>query len=73
MSTSEVVYNLNRITIPENIKDITYRFLTNADLVKFAKFIPLNSINEEMMKQAQEIVENTVPATPLKTEGVVHV
>jgi len=73
MSTSEVVDNLNRITIPENIKDITYRFLTNADLVKFAKFIPLNSINEEMMKQAQEIVENTVPDTALKTEGVEHV
>jgi hypothetical protein len=36
-------------------------FLTNADLVKFAKYKPLPAVNEEMMRQAIDIVENTVP------------
>ena len=53
-------------TSPEHsaniIIEITYDFLSNADLVKFAKFKPMASINEEMMKQATEIVEKTKPA-----------
>ena len=44
------------------IMETTYNFLSNADLVKFAKFKPMASINEEMMKQAIEIVERTKPA-----------
>jgi hypothetical protein len=69
LTTYEIMEHMNRITIPENIKKITYAFLANADLVKFAKYIPLDSINEEMMRQAYEIVENTVPETiPVKTE-----
>jgi len=60
LTTIEIMENMNRITVPEQIKKITFNFLANADLVKFAKYIPLDSINEEMMRQAYEIVENTV-------------
>ena len=70
LTTYEIMENMNRITIPDNIKKITYAFLANADLVKFAKYIPMDSINEEMMHQAYEIVENTVTENvPVKTEG----
>ena len=42
------------------ILDVTFDFLSNADLVKFAKFQPLESVNEEMMKQARNIVQSTI-------------
>ncbi|MFA4924278.1 MAG: hypothetical protein WC557_08820, partial [Ignavibacteriaceae bacterium] len=41
---------------------LTKDFLQNADMVKFAKFIPLNEINEAMIKQARQIVTVTIPA-----------
>ena len=47
---------------PQGIKviDITSQFLSNADLVKFAKFTPLENVNREMMTQAKEIVNKTI-------------
>ncbi len=47
---------------PQGIKvlDITSKFLSNADLVKFAKFTPLENVNREMMVQAKEIVKKTI-------------
>ena len=47
---------------PQGIKviDITSQFFNNADLVKFAKFTPLESVNFEMMNQAKEIVKKTM-------------
>lgn len=47
---------------PQGIKvlDITAQFFNNADLVKFAKFTPLENINREMMIQAKEIVKKTI-------------
>lgn len=46
---------------PQGIKviDITSQFLSNADLVKFAKYTPLESVNIEMMYQAKNIVKKT--------------
>jgi hypothetical protein len=52
------------------IFDITNGFLNNADLVKFAKFQPMSSINEEMMKQAFSIVNKTVPKVEESKEEV---
>ncbi len=52
---------LRKVNEAEIISDTTNRFLNNADLVKFAKFIPLDSVNEEMMVQAKEIVNKTIP------------
>ena len=62
LTTSEVMQYLKQVRRAEIIIDTTYNFLSNADLVKFAKFKPMASINEEMMKQATEIVERTRPA-----------
>ncbi len=58
------------------VLEITSGFLNNADMVKFAKFIPMNDINEEMMKQAYEIVNTTIPKPqpePVVTEEVNNV
>lgn len=61
LTTSEVMDNLKTVEDAKPILDTTYKFLTNADLVKFAKFLPMDSVNEEMMEQAKEIVEKTKP------------
>lgn len=46
---------------PKGVKvlDVTSQFLNNADLVKFAKYQPLESVNQEMMTQAKDIVKQT--------------
>jgi hypothetical protein len=62
LTTSEVMQYLKQVRRAEVIMNKTYDFLSNADLVKFAKFQPMASVNEEMMKQAIEIVEKTKPA-----------
>jgi hypothetical protein len=62
LTTSEVMQYLKQVKRANIIIDITFDFLSNADLVKFAKFKPMASINEEMMRQATEIVEKTRPA-----------
>jgi uncharacterized protein YpmB len=61
LTTSEQMQQLMRARDAKVILDTTNEFLNNADLVKFAKFVPLDSVNEEMMKQARKIVENTIP------------
>jgi hypothetical protein len=60
LTTTETMQNLKNIKESEIIHNITYNFLSNADLVKFAKFQPVESVNEEMMKQANEIVQKTI-------------
>jgi hypothetical protein len=54
----------------KQILEQTDKFLNNADLVKFAKFVPIASVNEEMMSQAKEIVNNTIPKESLRAEEV---
>ncbi len=61
LTTTETMQHLRTRKETEIIRDITGSFLENADLVKFAKFSPMSSVNEEMMKQAIEIVERTIP------------
>lgn len=63
MTTSESLENLSRHPEAKNVISITEKFLNNADLVKFAKFKPLSSVNEEMMVQAREIVNTTIPVS----------
>jgi hypothetical protein len=60
LTTSETMLHLRGIKESEKILDVTFDFLSNADLVKFAKFQPLESVNEEMMKQARNIVQSTI-------------
>jgi len=68
LTTTETIQHLKSIKETENILNITNDFLSNADLVKFAKFQPLESVNEEMMKQAKEIVQSTIPQKNLVAE-----
>lgn len=58
-TTSELIYTLNNSSVPKDAIETTNKFLNNADLVKFAKYVPMNSINEEMMRQAYKIIELT--------------
>jgi hypothetical protein len=60
LTTTETMQHLKNIQDSKIIHDITFNFLSNADLVKFAKFQPLESVNEEMMNQAKEIVQKTI-------------
>ncbi len=62
MTSNEIMNKLRSKREAREIFDLVYDFFTNADLVKFAKFHPLASVNEEMMKQAYKIVEETKPS-----------
>lgn len=61
MPSSEILPVLSVIEEAKNVFRIVESFLSNADLVKFAKFEPMPQVNEEMMKQAFEIVRQTIP------------
>ncbi len=68
LTTTETMQSLRNVKDSENIHDITFDFLSNADLVKFAKFQPVESVNEEMMVQANEIVQKTIPVEKVHSE-----
>ena len=59
MTTAQQMIVLNRVMDNQKLIDVTGSFLANADMVKFAKFVPLPSVNEEMMQQAYDIIEKT--------------
>lgn len=59
MTTAQSMQVLNRVMDNQKLIDTTEKFLENADMVKFAKFVPLPSVNEEMMNQAYDIVKKT--------------
>ena len=60
-TTKEIVDMLEVQPEAQNIVALTRDFLNNADMVKFAKFVPMPTVNEEMMKQGYNIVESTIP------------
>lgn len=62
LTTSEAIEMLRQRDGTAPILELVNNFLSNADMVKFAKFVPLGSVNEEMLKQAYEIVHRTIPA-----------
>lgn len=68
MTTSESLNNLAYHPEASGVLFVTEKFLNNADLVKFAKYQPLATVNEEMMKQAREIVNMTVPTNHTQRE-----
>lgn len=73
-------FNINALEVPSSellivlanhkyagvIHDLAQEFFGNADMVKFAKFEPMPSINEEMMKQAYEIITKTKPVEEIQ-------
>lgn len=58
-TSDETVKELIKYSSASKVVEITKEFFDNADLVKFAKYIPMNDINELMMKQAVIIIEKT--------------
>jgi len=58
-TTSENMEILNRVMDNQKVIDTTRKFFENADMVKFAKFKPMPTVNEEMMEQAIDIVKKT--------------
>lgn len=56
-TSGEIIDELKKVADAQNILQTTEEFLSNADMVKFAKFIPLPQINSEMMNQALQIIE----------------
>lgn len=73
MTTGETIKKLREKRETEIILDSTQSFLSNADLVKFAKYVPLKSLNEEMMSQAEEIVNKTKMTTVTTNKEEVNV
>jgi len=58
-TTSESLHLLKNHKQGIKVLDITEQFLNNADLVKFAKYVPIETVNVEMMNQAKNIVKKT--------------
>ncbi|MDO8550360.1 MAG: hypothetical protein Q7S39_09455 [Ignavibacteria bacterium] len=61
LTTTEAMRRLRDRYDTTEILQTTEEFLNNADLVKFAKYNPVPDLNKEMMKQAYQIVEKTIP------------
>ena len=59
LTSSEILGCLSYIEEGQKIIKTAEDFFSNADLVKFAKFQPMPSVNEEMMKEAFDIVKQT--------------
>lgn len=68
MTTAESLQELAKHPEAAVVLDTTEKFLSNADLVKFAKYQPLAAVNEEMMTQAKEIVNTTIPKQQIVNE-----
>ena len=73
MTTKETIENLKVKDVDEKVIVTTEEFLANADMVKFAKFQPMPTVNEDMMKEAYLIVNDTKKkATVDSSEEVVN-
>ncbi len=59
MTTDETLRELKDAGVSNDVLDMTRKFLQNADMVKFAKFKPMPSLNEEMLHEAYKIVDLT--------------
>ncbi|MDZ7766575.1 MAG: hypothetical protein U5K00_19505 [Melioribacteraceae bacterium] len=59
MPSSDLLKQLKEINSYDKLYLTAEEFFNNADMVKFAKFQPMASVNEQMMKEAYEIVKST--------------
>ncbi len=60
-TTREVMDQLKKFAIDKGIFAETEQFLSDSDLVKFAKYQPISSENENIIPTARTIVETTKP------------
>ena len=68
MTSAETLNELRKRNVSLEAIQTVEQFLTNADMVKFAKFQPMPTVNENMMKEAYKIVELTKPQEETQTE-----
>lgn len=68
LTSTESLELLEKQIDGKNVVSVTEQFFSNADLVKFAKYQPIAFVNEEMMKQAREIVNSTIPSQKVLSE-----
>jgi hypothetical protein len=61
ITSPEIIECLNILEEGKDFAGIANDFFSNADMVKFAKFQPMPAVNDEMMKQAYRIVNETIP------------
>lgn len=73
MTTKEILSQLEGRDVTAEVIVTTEEFLANADMVKFAKFQPMPTVNETMMKEAYLIINKTKKeATSESSEEVVN-
>jgi hypothetical protein len=68
-TTEEVIQDIRKRDVPESIREDTGRFLREADMVKFAKYIPLLEEADTAMDQALTIVDKSVEYHQAKTKA----
>jgi len=56
-TSTETINDLRNIGVPVSMISCVEEFLSNADMVKFAKFVPLTEINQKMISSAYEILD----------------
>lgn len=59
-TTEEVMQDIHQRDVPQYVVEETSRFLREADMVKFAKYIPLLEEADTAMQQALDIVDESV-------------
>ncbi len=57
-TSDEIISSLLKLNITDSTLQNLKEFFENADMVKFAKFIPMQAINEKMLVQAYQILED---------------
>lgn len=69
MTSAEILAVLSYLDDGKLILETANKFFSNADLVKFAKFQPIPTVNDEMMSQAFQIVNETIPKPVVAEEN----
>jgi hypothetical protein len=72
MTSGEVMQQLERFSIEDEIRSSIRNFLTGADLVKFAKHQPAAGENENVIPNGRQIVEGTIPPEPVEPQESVQ-
>jgi hypothetical protein len=72
VTSGEIILHLKNANAPWDLISTTDEFLSNADMVKFAKFTPLPHINMAMMEQAYKIIEGEKDRLSAKQQGGAH-
>lgn len=73
ITSYELLESLKSINIPVEVQFELTEFFNNADMVKFAKFQPMNSINEKMLQIAYKILEVSKEYSAVKEENITEV